>query len=204
MARFFFILFVFIVSSTQAFALSVEEQTMVLESYSAEKVGNIPSAIEKMVRAFQNNQNDYYINLRLGWLFWLDKKYKNSIDHYGRAQTTLPSSLEPLLGLSLVNSTIGDYTATAKAAEQILARDSKNYYGLQRLVTAHIQLKQLKPALSRAEQGLALYPTDPIFLEQKGFVQKELGNQAGAKETLNYLLLVSPQNGYARTQLGGP
>lgn len=184
-----------------AHALNLEEQTLVYDSYALEKTGDIPKAIEKMVLALQKSPKDYYCNIRLGWLFFLNKKYKNSLDHYSQAYSIEKNSLEPLLGMSQVYQAAEAHPKTKKACELVLAKDPKNYICLQRLIFAEIQMKEFTPALASAKLAHELYPTDPVFLEQYAVLLKQNSQESEAKTILSLLLLVSPQNEYARSQL---
>jgi hypothetical protein len=42
---------------------------------------------------------DYFLNLRLGWLFRLHRSYLNSKKHYLAAERADPNALDPKLGL---------------------------------------------------------------------------------------------------------
>ncbi len=184
----------------QAFGMTLDDQTLVYDSYAAERIGDIPKAVAKMVAILQNNPTDYFVHLRLGWLFYIQKKYKNSIDHYSGAFNATPSSIESLLGLSLVYYSTASYDKAAKACSLLLQRDPKNHTGLQRIITSQIQLRDFVHALENSNTATELYPTDPVFLEQKAYLLKETGKPEEAKATLAILLLVSPQNAYARAQ----
>ena len=198
----FLLILVWSVATQPAAALSLGSHLKLQESYSAESKSNIPQAIEKMVALYKTEPKDYFVNLRLGRLFFEDKKYKNSIDHYTNASNLRPQSLEPLLGLSLIHITIGDWHKTLHTCHAILKRDPENFLGQQRMVQAYLKLKHFPHAIQVATEALKSYPTDPVFLEQKGYALKEQGKLDEAKAVLTELLMVSPRNEYARSVLG--
>lgn len=188
--------------TTTAYALTLEEKTIVYDSYALEKAGSLDKSIEKMNLIYQRNPNDYFVNLRLGWLFFIDKKYKNSEDHYERAFKSDAESIEPLLGLSTLYLATAAYDKVVKVSLIVLKKDPANYKVLQSFITSEIRLKNYKYALTYANWALKLYPTDPVFLEQRAYVVQESGmSKELLPETLSLLLLVSPENAYARSQL---
>lgn len=204
MKRYFglFVLVSALLPFEKAFALSTDAKALVYESYAFEEKRDYPKAIEKMVKALGSDEKDYFLNFRLGWLFSLDKKYKNSFTHYEKAASVAPKSLEPLLSLSLLYFNLGDFANAAATAEKVINLDPSNYYGLMRAISSNIKLKKYAQALPHAEEAVKYYPTDAIFLEQKGFLEVSLNKAAEGKETLKQLLLISPKNIYAKSILG--
>jgi len=198
-------LMIFLASLANAESISSTSHSgrmAVLDSYSAEGRGDYQQAIDKMMPLFTTAPQDYFVNYRLGWLFYLKKNYKNAIGHYSNAEKTDLTSLEPLLGLTAVYLAVGNYSQLLSVSERLLARDPKNYYGMQRYVTAQIKLKNFPAALAKTQDALAVYPSDAIFLEQKAFAQMSLNSVKEAQETLSHLILISPRNEYARMILG--
>ena len=185
-----------------AHALTADESAKVLESYPLEKQGDLNGAIHKMTTVLSSNSKDYFVNIRLAWLYSVAKKYKNAIDHYETAASVAPHSIEPLLGLSLLQTNLGSFAAAKTASEQVLERDPHNYLGFSRLIGAQIKLKDFAGAAAKAEAAIRLYPADPVFLEQRGYAQMQQGKVAEAKRTLHQLLLASPNNVYAQMVLG--
>lgn len=185
----------------EARSLTLEERAAVYESYAWEAKASYDLAAQKMNAAYQANSSDFFVNLRMGWLFSLAKKYKNSVDHYEAAAKIAPLSIDPWLGLSLLYLNLGETDRSLSASEQLLTRDPANYYGLLRTNMALIKSKRYSEALSRVDQALKVYPVDPTFLEQKGFLLVSIGKAEEAREPLSLLLLISPQNAYAKSIL---
>ena len=191
----FFCLFI----STQLFAVSSEEYTAIYDSYRLEAQFKYPQAIAKMTEIYAKNSDDYFVNYRLGWLFSLDLKYKNSVDHYKRAATKNPTSLEPWLALSSMMINLGEWQSAISFSEEILKRNPGNYYGNLRYILGHLRLKNYAQALEKVDYILKSYPIDPIFLEQKAFALAESGKTDQAKKVIRELILISPSNIYAKT-----
>ncbi len=199
--KFIFMMLTVLLTIPQALAISLNNQALVYESYAAERKYDYNKASEIMSKVLHSNSKDYFTHLRLGYLFSYSKKYKNSVNHYETAAKIAPESTEPWTALSLLYLNIGDPENALTASNQLLKIDSKNYYGTLRKGSSLIRLKKYSEALPVVEEGLAHYPSDLTFLEQKGFLLKSLGKDDEAKEILSYLLLLSPQNSYAKSIL---
>ena len=195
----YLLLLISLIFTQNLWAISVDDHQAIYVSYLSEGQGKIADAIGKLTSIYQKNPNDYFVNYRLGWLFSLEKKYKNSVDHYKKAADLSPASIEPWLALSSLSINLADWTQARKYAEEILERTPTNYYGQLRYIQAQIQLKEFDKALTKAEAALKLYPTDKIFLEQKAFSLAKLNRVEAAKMAILDLLLVDPQNIYAKS-----
>jgi len=72
-----------------AFGLSYDEiKNAYYRSYQYEKSGNYEDAIKSLMPVYNKYPDGYTLNLRLGWLYYLNKKYANSIYHYEKAMTS--------------------------------------------------------------------------------------------------------------------
>ncbi len=185
--------------TTQLMAVSNEDYTAIYDSYTLEAQFKYPQAIAKMTEIYAKNSDDYFVNYRLGWLFSLDLKYKNSVDHYKRAAIKNSTALEPWLALSSMMINLGEWQSAINFSEEILKRNPGNYYGNLRFIMGHLRLKNYAIALEKVEYILKSYPLDPIFLEQKAFALAESGKTELAKKAVRDLILVSPSNIYAKT-----
>ncbi|MBI4676500.1 MAG: tetratricopeptide repeat protein [Elusimicrobia bacterium] len=190
-----------LLGAASAEALPTGASVLLYDSYAAEARGDNEAAISRMVTLLGTQPDDYLVHYRLGWLFSRVKKYKNAIDHYMRAAKAAPGSLEPWLALSLLNLDIGSYDVALGASNALLSRDPKNYYGLLRSAAALQALKRHEEALAATDQALELYPLDTLLLEKKGYLLRELGRVSESDQTLVQLLLLSPQNAYAKSVL---
>jgi len=184
-----------------ALALSSTDQSALFESYALESQGKVPQALEKMIGLLASNANDYLVNYRLGWLFAISKKYSNATEHYKKAASIAPGSIEAHLASSAMSVVIGDYASAVGACTEVLKRDPKNYTCLQRSAFSLIRLKRYDEAHDKAAEGSKLYPLDAIFLEQQVASLKEKGKLDDAKKAADQLLSVSPKNEYAKSIL---
>ncbi|MBI2711356.1 MAG: tetratricopeptide repeat protein [Bdellovibrio sp.] len=191
------------ICSSSAWALNMEDRMAIYDSYALEGQGAIAKAIDKVTGALSRNKTDYFLNYRLGWLFYLAKKYKNSVEHYQQAGNIVTTSVEPWLGASLVYVMSGEYGLSVRMCAEALKRDPQNYTCLQRSVFSWIQLKDYHNALEKVNVALKLYPTDAVFLEQKVAVLQASGKPDEAKDIATVLITVSPKNAYAKKLVTG-
>jgi tetratricopeptide (TPR) repeat protein len=189
------------VFASKAMCLSLDEQTEVYASYALEAKGDFAGAIQKMVKVQSANADQYFPNYRLGYLMSMSKKYSNAVNHYEKAAKINSSSVEPWLAISLMSLYSGDEDRVMSASKEVLSRDPKNYFGLARLAGVQIRKKDYSGALETASNGLKGYPSDALFLEQKGFALKSLGKTDEAKAVAKDLILLSPSNVFAKSIL---
>ncbi|MDQ7068371.1 MAG: hypothetical protein Q9M40_10605 [Sulfurimonas sp.] len=81
--RFFIIISIFL--TLLSASESIKEQY--LKSYDYERMGKYSEAIKVLSPLYKKYPKGYTLNLRFGWLFFLDKKYKNAQKHYKEAST---------------------------------------------------------------------------------------------------------------------
>ncbi len=94
------------------------------KSYAAEKTGNYTLAISEMNA--EVNRNSYEVNLRLGWLYYLDKKHNESVVFYQKAIALKPFSTEPLWGIIYPLSVQEKWTGIEQVYKEILKLDAGN------------------------------------------------------------------------------
>lgn len=182
-------------------ALTGDESALLQDSYVAEAKGDVEGAISRMVSLLGSKPDDYLVHYRLGWLFSRGRRYKNAIDHYAAAAQASPRSLEPWLALSLLQLNLGNHQLALEASAALLKRDPENYYGLLRSAAAQQALMRYAEALAATDKALELYPLDVLLLEKKGYLLRKLGRVSESDRTLGQLLLLSPQNAYAKSVL---
>jgi len=85
---------------TTILAFGLDIKGLYLKSYNYEKMGSYQDAIKVLIPINKKYEHSYNINLRLAWLFFLDKKYENAIKHYKKALIAIPTSIEAKLGLT--------------------------------------------------------------------------------------------------------
>ncbi len=170
------------------------------ESYNYEKMGDYKDAIKVLIPIYEKYPNGYTINLRLAYLFFLNKNYQNAIKHYKKASTILPYSLEPKLGLMRVYLAIGDYKKLYEIGDIVLKTDYYNYYGNYYYALGLYYNKKFKSALNLVNKMLAIYPTDIMYLTLLGEIYINIDKNKAMK-IFKELIILDPNNIIAKKYL---
>lgn len=137
------------------------------QSSGFEKSQDFEKAIAAVLPLAAAHADDYTLNVRLGWLNYLDKKYDASEKSYRAAIEAAPQSIEAKLGLLLPLLADAKYQTAESVARQILETDPANYLANLRLAVAlRLQLK-LDEAQEIVESNLAKYPADVYFQAER-------------------------------------
>jgi tetratricopeptide (TPR) repeat protein len=163
-------------------------------SFTNEKIEDFDGAIKALSRVVATYPKGYTVNLRLGWLYYLNGRYANSIGHYQTAQMVQPGALEPLLGMLLPLMAQTDYLRAEQVANQLLQTDPGNYYGNLRLIEILRGAGKLEQALVNCIRMRARYPTDIQFLEQHAIILQAQGKVVQAAEIHHALQTLDPDN----------
>ena len=189
---------VFSLSATLAFALNVSDAYR--KSYDYEKMCSCADAVKTLLPVYQKYPNGYTVNLRLGWLFFLNRKYENAIKHYKKAVMAAPSSIEANLGLLKSYFYSGNLENAVRVGNIILKEDVYNYYGNYYTILALEAKKENKEALKLINKMLKLYPTSIIYLQELAKIEK-INNPKKAKQIYKSILILDPNNIEARNYL---
>jgi tetratricopeptide (TPR) repeat protein len=163
-------------------------------SITNEKIEDYGGAIKALSRVVATYPKGYTVNLRLGWLYYLNGRYSNSIDHYQTAQMVQPDTFEPLLGILLPLIAQTDYLRAEQVANQLLQADPGNYYGNLRLIEILLHTGKLEQALANCIRMRGHYPSDIRFLEQHAAILQAQGKVAQATEIHHILQTLDPDN----------
>ncbi|WP_457681604.1 tetratricopeptide repeat protein [Thermovibrio sp.] len=170
-------------------------------SFIYEKSGDYKDAIKALMPVYQAFPNGYTVNLRLGWLYYLLKKYSNSEFHYKKALKAIPTSLEPLLGLTLPYMAQGRWQDTEFTCYRILKSDYYNYYGNLRLSYAFRMEGKFSLAEAVDRKMLTIYPSDVNFLLELALSLYGEKKYALSESILKDVLILDPENSTAKFYL---
>ena len=170
-------------------------------SYGYEKSGNYLDAIKAVQLVYERYPNTYTVNSRLGSLYRLDGKFRNSIEHYKKALKVLPSSISAKLGLQYTHVLSKDYAKTVEVGYQIISVDYYNYYANYRIAYSLAQTGKYDLAEKTINKMLAIYPADVLFLTELGLLQLQLKQLEKSKATLLNVLILDPENVRAKSTL---
>jgi len=185
-----------------SFALNYEKiREAYYKSYNYEKMGDYKDAIKVLIPVYETYPNGYTVNLRLAWLFYLNKNYQNAIKHYKLAQKVAPYSFEPKLGLMRVYNTIGKFNKTLEIGNVLLKSDYYNYYGNYYYAYALFALKDYKNSIVVCNKMLSVYPTSVLFLNLLGENYWYMEEKEKAKKIFKDVLILDPNNIVAKNFL---
>ena len=171
------------------------------KSYKYEKAQNYPDAIKAIVIL---KDQDYLVNLRLGWLYYLSGNYANSRQRYQMAIAAAPKAIEPRLGHMLPLLAQARYAEVETVARQVLTMDAGNYYASLRLAIALRMQGKLPQAEEVNKSMLELYPTDVSFLTELGLVYVGQKDLVTARQAFRRVLTLDPENVVAKKHLAAP
>lgn len=169
------------------------------ESYAREKAGKYSEASSALKALY--DQNSYEINLRLGWLTYLEGQFTESMKYYNRAIELMPYAIEPQLGVVLPASAMGNWDIVISHYNKILSIDPNNTVTLYRLGLISYDRKEYKQASQYFEKVVNLYPFDYQSVLMLGWSYYRLGKLREAKILFNKALLYYPGDASAKEGL---
>lgn len=198
------IILIFVVT---AFAIGLNAQDYQVlekafsESYTLENEGNYSHAIELMKQQYENNQDMYEINLRLGWLTYLSGSFIESSAFYKKAVDLKPMSIEAKFGYIYPASALGNWEQVKNQYQKILEIDPKstraNYY----MGMIYYGKEDFQTAYKYFEQVVNLYPFEYDALIMLAWTNYKLGKLREAKILFNKVLLIQPDDDSANEGL---
>lgn len=148
-----------------------------------------------------NTTDNYPVQLRLGWLYYLGKRYEESIAAYKKAAAIMPASVEPLNGITTVLAAQSKWTELEANYLTILKNDPKNSQTNFRLGQIYYNRKEYVKAEKYFNIALNLYPFDYDIMLMSAWTYYFLGKNGEAKELFNQVLLYKPTDASAKDGL---
>lgn len=126
-------------------------------SYAAESSGNYLVAAKELENL---NDKSYEVELRLGWLYYLQKNYTNSVKHYKSAISISAQSIESRLGLVYPLTALENYDEVLKTYLDILKIDANHTKAHYWAAYSYYYRKDYAQASEHLSKILAQYPFD--------------------------------------------
>lgn len=205
MKHFILTLLAAIISLSPVSAYSMDDKSVreaYLRSYNYMNQGDYKNAINALVLVHNAEASTYTINLRLGYLYYLNKNYANAKAHYLEAQRIVPNAVTPQLGLMRISNILENFEDTELSGYKILQTDGYNYYANLYLAYALRKSQKYDAAEAVTLKMLAVYPEDTGFLLEYGLLNYIQGRNLKAFNALRYLLIFEPENVSANEVLG--
>ena len=164
------------------------------DSIAAEQVENYGKAIDAMLPVLRAYPEAYTPNLRLGWLYYIDGRYRNSIVHYEQAIKAYSASLEARNGMMLPLLAQQKYAEVEQQAYHVLNVDYYNYFANLRLATALLGQKKFKLASDVALKMTTINPTSVAFMQLLAQSYQGQGEIDKAAAVFNDVAILDPGN----------
>jgi tetratricopeptide (TPR) repeat protein len=130
-------------------------------SIQEESIGKYAQAILTLMKIYDKYSKEYTINLRLGWLYYLNKDYDSSIKYYKNALAiSYNKSIEAMLGATLPLADRGDWDKVKDYYNMILDSDENNYTANLRLGQIDLNTGNYLSAKSYLTKLIEMYPGD--------------------------------------------
>ena len=173
---------------------SADEKLLAFKnSIEKESIGQYSDAILELINIYDKYNDEYVINLRLGWLYYLNKDYDNSIKYYNKAlQISNSESIEAYLGLTLPYSSKENWDNVQKIYEDILNRDEYNYTANLRLGQIYLNTQNYLNAKVYLSKVHELYPGDYESNLSLGWTLYYLGDKSAARKLFINALSLNP------------
>jgi len=196
----YLILTIFIFSVFVTYAQDYAKLTAAFsDSYAKEKAGKYPDAVQALKAYY--NADSYEINLRLGWLTYLQGQFTESMSYYNRAIELMPYAIEPRLGVVLPASSLGNWDFVTGQYTKILTIDPNNTLTLYRMGLISYDKKDYIQAYQYFERVVNLYPFDYQSVLMLAWTNFKLGKTREAKILFNKALLYYPEDSSAKEGL---
>ena len=169
-------------------------------SYKYEYKTDYAKAIEELKKVYV--ADNYYLNLRLGWLNYWAGKYNESVTYYQQAIKLMPNSVEAKLGLTYPTSAMGNTEKLKTIYNEVLALDDKNTTANYNLGFVFYNKKDYDSALKYFEKVVNSFPFDYNSMIMYGWTKYKLGKLQEAKTIFNKILLINPYDTSAIEGLG--
>ncbi len=154
--------------------------------------GNFTDAISSMKSIYQ--EDSYEINLRLGWVTYLNGSFTESAAYYQKAVKLKPYAIEPKFGYVYPASALGNWDQVISQYNDILTIDPQNTLANYRMGSIYYGRKDYTKAEKYLEKVINLYPFDYDSMILYAWVNYKLGKLREAQVMFNKVLLHKPKD----------
>lgn len=162
------------------------------DSYVDEYKKNYPAAIADMTP--YNSESNYDINLRLGWLNFLNKNYMAAETFYAKAVALRPNALEAKFGYIKPLSLLANWNKVLDQYNAILKIDPQNTQANYWTGIIYYNRKQYDVAIKYFSKLTGLYPFDYDGNQMLGWSMLMAGKKTEALVYFEKALLIKPDD----------
>ncbi len=163
-------------------------------SYNLEYQQRYLDAIRALDELYKNYESTYTVNLRIGWLYYLNGNFSNSQRHYLKALTIYPASIEAMLGLCNMFAAKQSWRELESQATRILKVDYYNFDANLWLAYALRMQGKYGKAETYSRKMLLLYPSSVKLLNELGITIYHQKKFKEALEIFASVLVLDPLN----------
>jgi tetratricopeptide (TPR) repeat protein len=167
-------------------------QSIYYKSYDLEKASNYTAAIAELKKVYR--ADDYFVNIRLGWLQYLAKNYQESLKYYQNAIKLKPLAVEAKFGCVKPMSALEMWDAVRDQYLAILRIDPSNTRACYWLGVIYYNRKDYPKADKLFEKIVTLYPLDYDSVIMLAWTKSKMGEKAEAKTLFNQALTLIPND----------
>lgn len=160
------------------------------ESYTHEYNKLYGEAIASLTKVY--DEKSYEVNLRLGWLYYMNKNYTQSQVYYQKAVSLKPYAIEAKFGLIKPLSVLELWDKVLQQYEEILNIDPQNYTANYWLGVMQYNRKKYEAASKLFEKLVNLFPFDYDANHMLGWSYLNMGKSNEARIVFNKALLIKP------------
>ncbi len=187
----FLILMIFVAGNAIAQSAAAMQKAF-HDSYADEYKKNYIAAIADITPFYTDG--DYEINLRLGWLHFLNKNYNGSQMYYSRAVSLKPNAIEAKFGYIKPLSLLAIWNKVLDQYNDILKIDPQNTQANYWTGVIYYNRKQYDVAAKYFTRLTTLYPFDYDGNQMLGWAMLMGGKKADAKGYFEKALLIKPDD----------
>ena len=164
-----------------------KEIEAVAKSYEEEQYGEYEKAVATILTVY--DPQSYVLNLRLGWLTYLDGDYTKSMNYYKKAIEIAPNSIEARLGYVYPAAELENWEDVIAKYKEILKLDPANSLANYRLGLIYYNRKEFNQAHDYTRKVVALYPFDYDSVILLAWIKLSIGEVSEAKALFHRALL---------------
>ena len=188
-----------IILSTLFFGLLLNAQQSNEVAFSRSYLYEYDTQYSKAIKSLQDlNLDNYQVNLRLGWLFYLNKDYLKSETYYKKAIALENASVEARFGLVLPLSALGSWNNVLAIYIEILKQDPNNSIANYRVSSIYYSRKDYVNAANYVSKVTRMYPFDFDSNLLFGKILLAQGKTTDAKKFAEKALEYNPQSEEAK------
>lgn len=192
MIRLFIFCIFFCVFLNAGYCELTEYQKAYQTSIDMERQYEYSKSIQTLQAIYEKYQKDYDINLRLGYLNYINNQYEKSLEYYEKAVKIKQSSLEAQNWVVLILVVLKRWQKAEDYAKRIIKQDMSNYYANIRLAYIYYMQGEWSNALERYHAIYGLYPGDSDIRLGLASTYLALGEKIKARYYYSEILKVSP------------